>query len=149
MQVPVLPGSGLLNSAEEAGTLADGIGYPVLLKVTNPRSPSIVLVVRHALGPSIRMPVTRERVIRPRRTTAPQHLSQLLSLDVSCCSGSRRQDHRTFRRASGDGRRRRHRHLHLPQPRGGRFAVLRGVAPGQGQLRRRRCEGLLMGNLSC
>ena len=32
-QVPVLPGSGLLSSEEEAGTLADGIGYPVLLKV--------------------------------------------------------------------------------------------------------------------
>jgi biotin carboxylase len=32
-QVPVLPGSGLLKSAEEAGELADGIGYPVLLKV--------------------------------------------------------------------------------------------------------------------
>ena len=30
----MLPGSGLLNSEEEAGTLADGIGYPVLLKVT-------------------------------------------------------------------------------------------------------------------
>jgi len=33
-QVPVLPGSGLLTSAEEAGQLADGIGYPVLLKAT-------------------------------------------------------------------------------------------------------------------
>ena len=36
MQVPVLPGSGLLKSEQEAGTLADGIGYPVLLKVTHP-----------------------------------------------------------------------------------------------------------------
>ncbi len=35
-QVPVLPGSGLLKSEQEAGTLADGIGYPVLLKVTYP-----------------------------------------------------------------------------------------------------------------
>lgn len=34
MQVPVLPGSGLLTSADEAGQLADGIGYPVLLKAT-------------------------------------------------------------------------------------------------------------------
>ena len=33
LQVPVLPGSGLLTSAKEAGQLADGIGYPVLLKV--------------------------------------------------------------------------------------------------------------------
>lgn len=32
--MPVLPGSGLLTSAEEAGQLADGIGYPVLLKAT-------------------------------------------------------------------------------------------------------------------
>ena len=32
----MLPGSGLLNSAEEAGSLANGIGYPVLLKVTWP-----------------------------------------------------------------------------------------------------------------
>lgn len=30
----MLPGSGLLTSAEEAGKLADGIGYPVLLKAT-------------------------------------------------------------------------------------------------------------------
>ena len=32
----MLPGSGLLKSAEEAGELADGIGYPVLLKVGAP-----------------------------------------------------------------------------------------------------------------
>lgn len=29
----MLPGSGLLTSEEEAGELADGVGYPVLLKV--------------------------------------------------------------------------------------------------------------------
>ena len=34
----MLPGSGLLSSEEEAGTLADGIGYPVLLKVRHPRA---------------------------------------------------------------------------------------------------------------
>lgn len=30
----MLPGSGLLTSEEEAGKLADGVGYPVLLKAT-------------------------------------------------------------------------------------------------------------------
>lgn len=33
-EVPVLPGSSVLKSADEAGDLADGIGYPVLLKAT-------------------------------------------------------------------------------------------------------------------
>lgn len=33
-QVPVLSGSGLVNSAEDAAAAADKIGYPVLLKAT-------------------------------------------------------------------------------------------------------------------
>lgn len=33
-KVPVLPGSSVLTTADEAGKLADGIGYPVLLKAT-------------------------------------------------------------------------------------------------------------------
>jgi hypothetical protein len=34
VQVPVLAGSGLMNSAEDAVAAADKIGYPVLLKAT-------------------------------------------------------------------------------------------------------------------
>lgn len=113
-QVPVLPGSGLLNSAEEAGELADGIGYPVLLKVGLLGSTSD-------------------------HSQAGQSSQCLLSVAMHKCSAARTGDGGNSDQCCiGYWRRRWHWHLHLRLPRRGRQPVCGCRAPGPGQLWRLR-----------
>jgi hypothetical protein len=48
VQVPVLAGSGLLSTAEDAAAAADKIGYPVLLKATGGGGGRGIFICRNA-----------------------------------------------------------------------------------------------------